>query len=372
MKVLLVRTYPDQLDPNRYNVQEIGLASALRRAGVLCDIILFLAAGKDHIEIRGDGTKIYWKRGFNIAKNALFFHLNSILDQYDVIQVHEYDQIQSWKIYTKYHKCKVIIYHGPYYSTFNRGYNLKCAVFDRFFLSRSRQAKECIQCLTKSPLAEQFLRSKGFCHVSVVGVGLNPEPFLSENPKQSIVNIPENKINLIYVGKLEERRNTKFLLRLMKELARRSSRYHLTLVGNGSVEYLAELEPELKSLKQQGCITHYNKLSQAELSILYREADLMLFPSMYEIYGMVLMEAMYFGVLCISSWNGGSSLLIENEEDGVILPSFDVMLWADCVERLSNDDEKMRDMKAKAASKIKDRFTWDKLVPKFIEAYSAK
>ena len=98
----------------------------------------------------------------------------------------------------------------------------------------------------------------------------------------------------------------------------------------------------------------------------------MLFPSMYEIYGMVLMEAMYFGVLCISSWNGGSSLLIENEEDGVILPSFDVMLWADCVERLSNDDEKMRDMKAKAASKIKDRFTWDKLVPKFIEAYSAK
>ena len=243
MKVLLVRTYPDQLDPNRYNVQEIGLASALRRAGVLCDIILFLAAGKDHIEIRGDGTKIYWKRGFNIAKNALFFHLNSILDQYDVIQVHEYDQIQSWKIYTKYHKCKVIIYHGPYYSTFNRGYNLKCAVFDRFFLSRSRQAKECIQCLTKSPLAEQFLRSKGFCHVSVVGVGLNPEPLLSETPKQSIVNIPENKINLIYVGKLEERRNTKFLLRLMKELARRSSRYHLTLVGNGSVEYLAELEP---------------------------------------------------------------------------------------------------------------------------------
>ena len=64
--------------------------------------------------------------------------------------------------------------------------------------------------------------------------------------------------------------------------------------------------------------------------------------------------------------------MIENEEDGVILPSFDVMLWADCVERLSNDDEKMRDMKAKAASKIKDRFTWDKLVPKFIEAYSAK
>ena len=41
MKILIVRLFPDELNINNYNVQEIGLAKALVKKGHVCDIVLY-------------------------------------------------------------------------------------------------------------------------------------------------------------------------------------------------------------------------------------------------------------------------------------------------------------------------------------------
>lgn len=51
------------------------------------------------------------------------------------------------------------------------------------------------------------------------------------------------------------------------------------------------------------------------------------FTSNYEIFGMVLLEAMYFGLPVISSMNGGASVLIEDQENGYIMQSFKITDW---------------------------------------------
>ena len=50
MKILIVRTFPDFLDPGKYNVQEIGLAKALTRAGHEVGIVLYNGKNKDRIK----------------------------------------------------------------------------------------------------------------------------------------------------------------------------------------------------------------------------------------------------------------------------------------------------------------------------------
>lgn len=50
MKVLLVRPFPDILNLNTYNVQEIGLAKALAAKGIICDVVLFNAGDKNRVE----------------------------------------------------------------------------------------------------------------------------------------------------------------------------------------------------------------------------------------------------------------------------------------------------------------------------------
>ena len=162
MKILIIRTYPSQLNPDSYNVQEIGLALALVRKGHTCGIVMYLESGESYTEKRDDGITIYWIHGRKMLKNGFFPGIYKIMEQYDIVQVHEYDQLQSWMIYTYHNKKRnVVMYHGPYYDDFNKRYNAKCKMFDRLFLPFSGSAKKYVSCITKSPLAADFLKNKG-------------------------------------------------------------------------------------------------------------------------------------------------------------------------------------------------------------------
>ncbi|MFR6092195.1 MAG: hypothetical protein ACLUIR_02045 [Faecalibacterium prausnitzii] len=54
---------------------------------------------------------------------------------------------------------KTVIYHGPYYSPFNKNYNRMCRVFDAFFVGRYR--RRGTRFLTKSELPRKFLLENG-------------------------------------------------------------------------------------------------------------------------------------------------------------------------------------------------------------------
>ena len=116
-------------------------------------------------------------------------------------------------------------------------------------------------------------------------------------------------------------------------------------------------------------LSYFDKASQNELREAYLKADIMLFPTNYEIFGMVLLEAMYFGVACISSLNGGSSELIETQEDGMIMENFDCDEWVRSADYLIGNSEKRREMQEKARIKIEKNYTWDSIAGRFLKVY---
>lgn len=395
MKVLIIRTFPDQLNIGNYNVQEIGLAGALRRKGVLCDIVLFEKDSPSHEEVLANGTRIYWRRGINFAKNGFFPGLRRIAEQYDVLQVHEYDQLQSWAIYSFWRRKPVILYHGPYYDRFNKGYNLKCAVFDHLLLPWSGWAKRNVRVLTKSPLAAEFMKRKGFRNVKAVGVGLNPEMLegdsirseVLENVKAVGVGLNPGVLEadgadagpklpateLLYVGKLEPRRNTPFLLELMEELSadpELEGRIHFTIIGTGEREYVRRLQPRIDALAKRGLLAYCEKASQQELGEIYRQSDLFLFPTNYDIFGMVLLESMYYGCVPMSSVNGGASMLIRDGANGRCIGA-EKEDWLTAVKELILDPGLRKRMSKAAAETIRKQFTWDAVADGFVEAYEA-
>lgn len=370
MKLIIVRSFPSKLNINSYNVQEIGLAKALRRKNIQCDIVFFNGLSDTKTEILDCGVKIYWVKGINILKNGLFFNLRKIIDDYDIVQVHEYDQIQSWLLYTFSNK-KVVIYHGPYFDSFNRGYNLKCIIFDSLFLPLSKKAKNNVRCLTKSPFATDFLLSKGFKNVSTVGVGLDVDSLNSDTSSDKFA-LSHDKFNAIYVGKLEERRNIEFLIDLAEIVYEQDNSFCLTIVGKyDGDEYKHRIEPKLESLIKKGIISYFEQATQKELSVLYRESDIFLFTTNYDIFGMVLLEAMYYGSVPISTSNGGSSTLIENGTDGFIMEEYDIKAWSKLILSLNKNREHLINLKSNAHDKIANKFLWDSLAPQFIATYNS-
>lgn len=376
MKILIVRGFPEKIHLNGYNSQELGLAHALRKKGHVCDIVYFNGREKDRIQEMDDGTKIFWMHGVNLLKNGLMPGVKRLIEEYDVIQVNEYDQMQSWKLYT-FSRKPVVIYNGNYYSPFNREYNLKCCVFDHTFLNITGKKKKNIFCMTKSRPGQRFLEEKGFAHVTTVGVGLNVEslnkvekydadhPLSLESVRKKIRS---DSFELLYVGKLEERRNIPFLLSAIRTAHEQEHSIHATLIGTGTEGYVASVRNEIRQMEEEKILRYYEKAAQNELPAFYEQADMFLLPTSYEIFGMVLLESMYYGCVPLTTMNGGSSVLIQDGQNGFIA-DLEEGKWVQTILSAARDRERLHEMSLKANAEIRDSFTWDKLADRFLEIY---
>ena len=438
MNILIVRTFGSKIDANSYNVQEIGLAKAWVRAGHQADVVLFggfdddrtvlmpvddtgvvrydadllgddayVAEGKVDPEDPDRFISVYYLSGISIFKNGFFFSLKELSRNYDYIQVHEYDQITSWLYYTnKRLRDKVVIYHGPYYHEFNRGYNLKCGVFDNVFL-RLKSAP-MTTCYTKSKSAAEFLRSKGFANVYPVGVGLDTDAWEeitdagnsgmqavtaetefekalrkadakiasladgSADAGQGTSDVDSSKsrkfFTYIYVGKLEPRRNTVFLTDVVERLMREYDDVRFIMIGDGDLEYKNRCVGKLKKRIEEGRVIYASGASQSELPAIYKMADCMLFPTIYDIYGMVLAEAIYFGLPVVTSDNGGAQMLYENEKNALIPDDMTLDAWVAAAKRM-HDDVDLRNRIRVALLEDKDKLSWDNVVKVMLKTW---
>lgn len=375
MKVLIIRTFPDVLNVNTYNVQEIGLAKALVKKGIECGVVLYNGKEADRTEnysFTDEGKiylfPIYWLKGVSLFKNGFMKSVYQLIPDYDVVQVHEYDQIFSWMLYTRPQK-PTLIYHGPYYHPYAKGYNLKCKIFDTVFLKRRKYSH--VPALTKSEPAAEFLRTKGFQNVKAIGVGVDEDRFKIKFDEKirCLVERNKDKVRLLYVGKIEERRNVYFLIDVFETVYKKYENVELVIVGTGEHEYAEKFLSRIQPLIDKNLITYIPKASQKELSVIYKNTDLFIFTSNYEIFGMVLLEAMYFGLPVISSFNGGASVLIDDGKNGYILTEFNEKRWGEKIEYLVENKEVCEKMGEYAHRTIEENFLWKHLVDQFIEKY---
>ena len=370
MKILIVRLFPDELNINNYNVQEIGLAKALVKKGHICDIVLYTNKKENYIQEveidKKNKIKIYWLKGKKFLGNAFFDkELKNIINNYDIIQSGGYDQIYNVVFNRKLNK-QLVIYHGNYYSKYSKGYKKKCLISDIFYTFCRNYKKAHF--ITKSKISTDFLNKKGYKNVETLGVGLDVDRFsktvaINKEIEKLKNNKGENNY-LLYIGKIEERRNILFLLELLNSILKEETNYKLILVGKGNKEYVNKCNNYINENKLQNNIIWIDSLKQDEIPQLYSISDMFLLPTQHEIFGMVLLESMYFGLPVLTTYNGGSSVLIDNGKNGFI-EDVDINKWKNII--LENINNKEISITAKTT--IENKYTWDQLSEKFVEAY---
>lgn len=376
MKILIVRMWADVLNISNYNCQEVGLAKALVRKGNVCDIVLYTDKDKSYEEdLFFDNDKkihIYYLKAKNILKNCIYENkLYEITKNYDIVQTAEYDQIGNIKLRKKVNN-KMVIYHGPYACEYTKGYRKKCLISDLYYLFNKDYKNT--PCLSKSSLATNLLKNKGFKNVETVGVGLDIDRFENNVELNGIVKEiidkkeKENLKYLLYIGKIEDRRNIPFLIDILDEVSRKNDNIRLLLIGKGEEKYINNCFAYAKEKNVFEKIIYYSAIPQTELPNLYRKCDIFLLPTQYEIFGMVLLEAMYFGIPTITTLNGGSSTLIEHEKDGFIC-ELNIKQWVNHVTDLLEDSNYKEEISCNAIKKVKNNFNWNCLAEKFINIY---
>lgn len=109
------------------------------------------------------------------------------------------------------------------------------------------------------------------------------------------------------------------------------------MIGTGDKDYTEKCWKHATELGIRENIVYQEKMEQKYLSDVYNLADFFLLPTKYEIFGMVLLEAMYYKTVVLTTDNGGSSTLIDNGRNGYILQDENASKWANVVSEVTSE-----------------------------------
>ncbi len=203
-------------------------------------------------------------------------------------------------------------------------------------------------------LADYILVGSSFCKdsliensvlaskIKVIPYGVNIERFGEKRKKT------DNIFRILFVGGISQRKGIKYLLEAFKQL--QLSNTELILVGSiiGSGE---GLEP------YKGLFTHVPQVSRNEIYKYFNQADIFVFPTIYEGSAIVTYEALASGLPVITTPNAGS--VVRNEIDGFVVPVRNIEILKDKIRMLYENNSLRRDMSKNAKEGIKE-YSWEK------------
>jgi len=194
-----------------------------------------------------------------------------------------------------------------------------------------RQAKEYYAC---SPEAAEFMFSPGTVaakRVSVVPNGIEVRKYGYDPQTRQALRRDlglEDSVVLGHVGRLAYPKNQAFLIELLALYRKKRPNAALMLVGEGDHKEM------LQALaREKGVADNVRFIgARADVERYYQAMDVFLFPSFYEGFGMVLVEAQIAGLPCIASACVPRSTDITGRVAYIGLEKEDVGKWLDALE----------------------------------------
>lgn len=172
----------------------------------------------------------------------------------------------------------------------------------------------------------------------------------SKTKARQKLGLSKNDKILLSVGYFVKKKGHKYLIEAMIKIIQNFPNTKLYLVGCGMLknEYLKMI----KSFKLEDHIFLVDNVSQQKLTSWYQAADIFVFPSLDEPFGVALIEAMACGIPTIATKTQGPSQIIHHNEDGILIPIKDTKAIVDNVCGLFNNPTKLNEIGQIASKNI--------------------
>ena len=332
-----------------------------------------------------DGT--LWEESPSIKAQRLSFNALSILRRLP-FAYRAKRFLGQWSFLRGIQKYKLDLYHEPNFLAYKCNLPTIISVHDlswirfpevhppsrvremnRFF---ERGIKRASHIITDAEyIRQEFIQQFNYPsdRITAIPLGVNKSftPYSREETRATLIKHELQHGNYILaVGTLEPRKNLivaidAFLL-LPKVL-----RQKCPLVIAGSKGWLlGDLEKKLSPLIKSGEIRLLGYVPQDELPHVIAGALTLIFPSIYEGFGLPPLEAMACGVPVIASNN--SSIPEVVGDTGILLNSNDTQGFADAIQSLIEDPALRATLSQKALERSK-KFTWEQCALSTLEVY---
>lgn len=181
-------------------------------------------------------------------------------------------------------------------------------------------------------------------------------------------------VRLLFVGRLVERKGVHILIRALARVRERADAT-LTVVGDGP--RAASLEAEARRVGVEAFVHFAGHVGEEALEEAYRSSDLFILPAIVddkgdtEGLGVVLLEALEFGLPLIASDVGGIPDIVRHGETGLLVPPGDGGALADAIVQVIEDPAAARERVEKGRAHMREHFGLPGVVDRLLACYGA-
>lgn len=203
--------------------------------------------------------------------------------------------------------------------------------------------------------------------VEVSGFAIPNPVAITPAPRVAPQKEPSANRVLIAMGRLVPQKGFDLLLDAFAKIAGKHREWTLTILGEGPERH--ELQAQAESLHLGSRVRFAGAVADPFSRL--RAADLFVFSSRFEGFGMALAEAMACGLPVVSfDCPEGPGAIIRAGIDGVLVPPEDVGALANALDRLMGDAEERQRLAARAPE-VRERFSVERAVSRWQEVFDA-
>ncbi|MDV2502428.1 MAG: glycosyltransferase family 1 protein [bacterium] len=352
---------------------EVYLESLVRHLTLLApqhEVVLFLG-GASHVperlhDLKATFVRSRWPTGNLVSKGAWE---------------------QAW-LAREIRVAALDVFHGPYFSIPLRAagpmvvtvYDLACCYYPESFTWRFkihwrlllpavlRRATRIIALSenTKADLVNLMEVAPERIRVVYAGVDAFFHEALSPQEMQARLEaLGVRRPYLLHVSGYARRKNVPVVLRALRILKERGRLEHeLVLAGGGG--WPERVGAEVSALGLEGVVRYVGHVSREDLRALYASADAMVYPSLYEGFGLPPLEAMACGTPVVAA--STSSLPEVLGSAGILVDPQDTEAWAEAIEKILIDTS-LRDRLVALGLERVSLFTWERTARQTLAVY---
>ena len=169
----------------------------------------------------------------------------------------------------------------------------------------------------------------------------------------------DNEKIILFMGRLVYEKGVQHLISAMPKILENYHDAKLVIAGKGGMLDELKAQVEAMGLGQKVYFTGY--LNAKQVSKMYKCADISVFPSTYEPFGIVALEAMLAGVPTVVSDVGGLNEIVEHGVDGMKSYAGNPNSLADSILELLFNPQLCESISKKAKTKVKNEYSWTKI-----------
>lgn len=366
------------------SVYIMNLTRELVKSGHKIDIYTRVHKENDESVIsRKDKIRIMHLKASNPEQYAirLMKYINDNSLSYDIIHCHYYlSGPIGCNIQNKMNIPCVITFH-----TLGIMKKIHAQMYDKKRIRIEKSTVNCVRGVISSTSLEKSELIKYYnadsSKITVIPPGVNHKIFRKypEISSRLKLRLPNDKKIILFIGRIDPIKRINLLIEALGKLTGNhpgfENKFMVLLIGGDIASRSFWQNPEVKKIKTlivkknlECCIKFIGSQPHHMLPYYYCASDVVVMPSIYESFGLVVLEAMSSGRAVIASKVGGMAFLIKDRVNGRHFESENINELSDIVWELLNDP-KQRQKLGDEAYKTAGKLSWERQAKETLSLY---